>query len=326
MASSPFTIPGGDRWGYALAIGGAILFSTKGIFIKLAYAENLPIETVLALRMLVALPIYGAILLAVLLRSPEARRSLTQPLPVLLIVMTGLLGYYLSSYLDFIGLAYVSAQYERLVLFTYPFFVLVLGVLFFKDRFSWTVVPGMVVSYCGIAALFGWNLVAEPDGLIEGTLFVLASALSFALYQHLAKRAMLLVSTVVFTCLAMSAAAIVSIGQDVALHGVDSLVHLSPRGLALGLALGLFATVLPSFMMNGAISRIGARGASSTGAVGPVFTALLAVMVLGEPFTAAHAVGTVLVILGTLAFSRAERNLRRSTNSSTRLSEPRKAL
>jgi len=325
MATPSPTHPA-DHWGYILAVGGAILFSTKGIFIKLAYAENLPVETVMALRMSVALPVYGAILVAVLWRSPVARESLRRPMPVLLAIFTGLLGYYLSSYLDFMGLAFVSAQYERLVLFTYPFFVLVLGVLFFRDRFSWRVLPGMLISYCGIAALFGWNLVADPDGLIEGTLFVLASALTFALYQHLAKRAMLVIPTVVFTCIAMSAASVAAIGQDLVMHGPDRLLHLSPNGLMLGLALGVFATVLPSFMMNGAISRIGARGASSTGAVGPLFTALMAVLVLGEPFTFVHAIGTVLVIGGTVVFSRAERALQRSTNSPATLSTSGKAL
>lgn len=294
-----------DYLGYALAVGGAVLFSTKGIFIKLAYQHGVPTETVLALRMLVALPVYAVILVTLLRRNPDLKARLT-PRLVLSSMAVGILGYYISSYLDFAGLNFLSAQFERLVLFTYPFFTLMFGVWFFGDRMTWGVVPGMALSYLGLLVIFGWNLTTDPDGLWIGTALVLASALTFALYQHLAKRQMNHIGTGLFTCIAMGTAAIAAIAQNTVWHGVASYAELSAPVWAYGLALGVLGTVVPSFLMNGGIARIGARATSSTGAFGPLFTIAIAVAVLNEPFTLYHAIGTACVILGSIWFGRAD--------------------
>ena len=298
-----------DPLGYAFAVGGAILFSTKGIFIKLAYAHGVSTEMLLSLRMLVALPVYLVILVTLLRREDKVRRLLT-PRIVLASMAVGILGYYLSSYLDFLGLNFVSAQYERLVLFTYPFFVLLFGVWFFGDRMLWGVVPAMLVSYSGLLVIFGWNLAMDPDGLLAGTLLVLGSAISFALYQHLAKRQMLVLGAGLFTCIGMSTAAVCAIAQNLILAGPASYLTLTPQIWAYGLALGVLGTVLPSFLMNAGMARIGARATSSTAAFGPIVTIVIAVIVLSEPFTLFHALGTGLVLAGSLLFTGAERRAR----------------
>jgi drug/metabolite transporter (DMT)-like permease len=300
-----------DPTGYAFAVAGAILFSTKGIFIKLAYGHGVSSEMLLSLRMIVALPVYLVILVALLRREDELRKLLTLKV-VLSSMAIGILGYYLSSYLDFLGLNFVSAQYERLVLFTYPFFVLLFGVWFFGDRMVWGVVPSMLVSYSGLLVIFGWNLAINPDGLVAGTLLVLGSAITFALYQHLAKRQMLMLGAGLFTCIGMSTAAVCAIAQNLILAGPSSYLTLAPEIWAYGLALGVLGTVLPSFLMNAGMARIGARATSSTAAFGPVVTIVIAVIVLSEPFTIFHAVGTGLVLLGSVLFTRAERQARKA--------------
>ena len=294
---------GADWLGYGFAISGSVLFATKGIFIKLAYQHGIATETVLALRMLVAVPVYVVIFLVVLRRNPAGRRALN-PRSVLGAMLVGMLGYYLSSFLDFAGLNYLSAQMERLVLFTYPFFTLLLGVWFFRDRMVWAVVPAMLMSYAGLLVIFGWNLVASPDGLVLGTALVLASALTFALYQHLAKRQMRLIGSGLFTCIAMTTAGVAAIAQNTLLHGIASYALLPPVVWTDGLGLGILGTVVPSFLINAGINRIGARATSSTGAFGPLFTIAIAVAVLHEPFTIFHALGTALVILGSVWFGR----------------------
>ncbi|SEQ25885.1 EamA-like transporter family protein [Devosia sp. YR412] len=300
-----------DPLGYSFAVAGAVLFSTKGIFIKLAYGEGVSTEMLLSLRMIVALPVY-LVILVTLLRRETTLRALLTPRIVLASMAVGILGYYLSSYLDFLGLNYVSAQYERLVLFTYPFFVLLFGVWFFRDRMVWSVVPSMLISYAGLLVIFGWNLVVNPDGLLAGTLLVLGSAITFALYQHLAKRQMLVIGAGLFTCIGMSTAAICAIAQNLILAGPQSYLALTPHLWGYGLALGIFGTVLPSFLMNAGMSRIGARATASTAAFGPVVTILLAVVILSEPFTLYHGLGTALVLLGSVLFTRAERRAKQA--------------
>lgn len=300
-----------DPIGYAFAMMGAILFSTKGIFIKLAYGHGVSTEMLISLRMLVALPVYLVILVVVLRREDRLRRALTLPI-VATSMAVGILGYYVSSYLDFLGLNFVTAQYERLVLFTYPFFVVLFGVWFFGDRMVWRVVPAMLVSYAGLLVIFGWNMAVQPDGLVAGTLLVLGSAITFALYQHLAKRQMLVIGTALFTCIGMSTAGVCSIAQNLILAGPGSYLTLTPQIWAYGLALGIVGTVLPSFLMNAGMARIGARATSSTAAFGPLVTIVFAVFVLGEAFTLFHALGTALVLLGSVLFTRAERRARRA--------------
>ncbi len=301
-----------DVLGYALAISGAALFSTKGIFIKLAYTTGIGTETVLALRMLIAFPFYLAIGAWVLATAPDLRAKLNLR-EVTLAAGVGILGYYVASSLDFWGLFFVTAQYERLVLFTYPFFTLALGVMFFGDRMNWGVVPGLALSYSGLLVIMGWNFMVNPDGLLEGTALVLASALAFALFQHLAKRRMTVIGTRAFTCIAMGAAALVAVTHNTVQHGIASYAGFSTEVWAYGACLGIVGTVLPSFLLNTGIQRIGARATSSTAAFGPVATIVLAVIVLGEAFTLWHAIGTALVILGVVWFSRAERRAKTPT-------------
>ncbi|MCR6635336.1 DMT family transporter [Devosia sp.] len=307
--STAETQPRIDLLGYGLAFAGAALFSTKGVFIKLAFAQGVSVEATLALRMMMALPIYLVILAMLLLRNTKLRGMMTAG-KLLGAMSVGALGYYLSSYLDFAGLNFVSAQYERLVLFTYPFFVLLFGVWFFGDRMSWKLVPAMLVSYSGLMVIFAWNLSVEPDGLVLGTLLVLGSALTFAFYQHLAKRQMLVLGTMLFTCVGMSTAAVLAIGQSLVVDGPATYAGFTPNIWGIGLMLGIFGTVLPSFLLNGGIARIGARATSSTASFGPVVTIVLAVAVLGEAFTWVHALGTGLVLLGSWLFARTDRQSR----------------
>lgn len=309
--SSPSPTHASDPIGYGFAVAGAILFSTKGIFIKLAYSEGVSTEMLLSLRMIVALPVYLVIMVSILAREDRLRASLT-PKIVLASMAVGILGYYFSSYLDFLGLNFVTAQYERLVLFTYPFFVLLFGVWFFGDRMVWGVVPAMLVSYGGLLVIFGWNLAVNPDGLVLGTLLVLGSAISFALYQHLAKRQMLVIGAALFTCIGMSTAGFCAIAQNLVVAGPQSYLTLTPQIWLYGLALGVLGTVLPSFLMNAGMARIGARATSSTAAFGPVVTIVIAVIVLSEPFTLFHGIGTVLVLAGSVLFTRAERKTRQA--------------
>ena len=311
MSTAPTKPSSGfDTFGYGLAIAGSVLFSTKGIFIKLAYGYGVSTEMLLSLRMVVALPVYLVILASLFRRDSGLGRALS-PRVVLATMAIGILGYYVSSYLDFLGLNFVSAQYERLVLFTYPFFVVLFGAWFFGERLVWRVIPPMLVSYAGLVVLFGWNLVTAPDGIVAGTLLVLGSAITFALYQHLARRQMARgLGSAAFTCIAMSTAAVCAILQGVVVEGPAAYAALPVEVWVFGLALGIFGTVLPSLLMNAGMSRIGARATASTAAIGPVVTIGMAVAILGEPFSGVDAVGAGLVILGSVLFTRAEQRAR----------------
>jgi drug/metabolite transporter (DMT)-like permease len=278
--------------GYAFAAAGAVLFSTKAIFIKLAYAEGINAETLLALRMLLSLPFYAAIGLV----SVGERRRSGRPLPgrrlVMLAGFAGLLGYWFASYTDFLGLVYISAQFVRLILFTYPAFVVVFGALFFSQPARPRTLVGIAISYAGLALIFATDRSAASADLLKGAALVLSAAIAFALYQLFAKDLVGKIGPRLFTCIAMSGAAAGALIQFALTQPLASII-VGPKLLGYGVLLAIGATVLPSFLLNAALQRISAQAN--------------AVIVLGEHFTLLDACGTALVIAGVAWFTLADR-------------------
>lgn len=292
--------------GYVFAASGAVLFSTKSIIIKLAYADGINAETLLALRMLLSLPFYAAIGAI----SVAERRRIGRPLPerraVIYAALVGMLGYWFASYTDLLGLVYISAQFERLILFTYPAFVVVLGALFFVQPIRARTLIGIAISYAGLALIFATKSTDGGSDVTLGAALVLSAAFAFALYQLLAKRLIGTIGPRLFTCIAMSGAAAAALLQFALAQPLDSII-VGPRMLFYGILLAIGATVLPSFLLNAALQRISAQANATIGTLSPVVTILLAVAILGEHFSLIDALGTVLVIAGVGWFTLADR-------------------
>ncbi|WP_243369109.1 DMT family transporter [Microvirga solisilvae] len=292
--------------GYAMAAMGATLFATKGILIKLAYAQGIDAETTLALRMILALPFY----LVIGLHAFAGMRASGAPLPDarlwLRMIGVGLIGYWTSSYLDFKGLEYISAHFERLILFTYPLFVVLLGAAFFHQRIKPKALLAFAVSYAGLALMFAQNFSAFGSGIMTGALYVLAAAVTFALYQLLAKPLIMTIGPQFFTCVAMGSAGVAVILQFLFTHPVEA-IFVTPSLWGLGLALAFGATVLPSFFLSAALKQISAQANATIGMLSPVVTIILAMAVLGDAVTGADWFGAALVILGIGWFTLSER-------------------
>jgi drug/metabolite transporter (DMT)-like permease len=291
--------------GYALAALGAIFFSSKGIIIKFAYAEGVDAETLLALRMGLSVPIYLAIGLLSVWR--EGRPAALDMRMVAASLAIGLLGYWFASYADFLGLVYISAPFERLILFTYPLFTVLLGAAFFRQPFRLKALGAFGVAYCGLALVFSKDMrAAGLEATSAGTMLVLASAVAFALYQLLAKSRIAAVGPKLFTCLAMSAAAFGALLQFSLTREVGSLGQLSERVWMLAVLLAIVGTVLPSFLLSAALHRISAQANAAIGTVSPIATLVLAALFLGERVTAVDVLGAALVLAGVGWFTLSE--------------------
>ena len=288
--------------GYAYAAAGAALFSTKAIFIKLAYQEQANAALLLALRMAFSLPFF----LAVGIYSIWLMRRTGEALPRGRIwgqaFVVGLVGYYLSSLLDFEGLVYISAQLERLVLFTYPIFVMFLAWLFLGQRLTRWGVTGAAITYAGLMTVFLIDLPEGGKNVILGTALVLGCSITFAIYQLLAKKIITTMGSLLFTAIAMTGSSVACILHFMITQQTVSLAA-SPRFLALGAGTAFFATVLPSFLVNAGLSRISASSSSMIATFSPVLTIALAVMVLGEAFTFADFIGSTMVIAGVALYA-----------------------
>ncbi|GLK80461.1 DMT family transporter [Methylopila turkensis] len=295
--------------GYALAAAGAILFSSKGILIKFAYAEGVDTETLLALRMGLSVPVYVAIGLMAVARAgrPQALdgRTLAASLAI------GLLGYWFASYVDFLGLAYISAPFERLILFTYPLFTVLLGAAFFGQPFRARALLAFALAYAGLALVFVKDVEAAGfDATRTGTLLVLASALAFALYQLFAKGQIAKLGPKLFTCIAMTAAAAAAIVQFLVVRDVGVLSELTAKAWLCAAMIAVLATILPSFLLSAALHRISAQANAAIGTVSPIATLVLAALFLGERVTAIDVAGSALVLAGVGWFTLAEQRRR----------------
>lgn len=296
----------GPWFGYACAALAALLFSTKGIIIKLAYAEGTNAETLLALRMVFALPIYLAIGALDIGQRRRGGAALPEARLVLRAGLVGLLGYWIASYTDFLGLEYISAQFERLILFTYPAFVVLFGALFFGQAMRARPLVGIGISYAGLLLIFGTKLSTVGSEIAAGAGLVLTAAIAFALYQLLAKQTIARLGPRLFTCIAMSFAAAAALLQFALVEPWAKLL-VAPKLLAYGVLLAIGATVLPSFLLSASLGRISAQANATIGTLSPVVTVLLAVMILGEELTGIDVAGTALVIAGVGWFTFADR-------------------
>ena len=288
--------------GFIFAAAGAALFSTKAIFIKLAYMDQVNPALMLALRNLVALPFF----LGVGIYTVYQMRRGGKPLPSLKLtgqaLATGFIGYYVSSLLDFEGLTYITAQLERLVLFTYPIFVMFLGWMFFKARITWMSVLAAAITYSGLCVVFFSALPSGGSNVIIGTVLVLGCAITFALYQLLAKGFITVMGSALFTSIALTGSAVACIAHYVIISQSFDFSS-SPRFFWLAAGTAIFATVLPSFLVNAGLARISPQSTSMIATISPLITISLAVWILGEQFTIADAIGAAMVIAGVMLFA-----------------------
>jgi drug/metabolite transporter (DMT)-like permease len=284
--------------GLAIAVGGAVLFSTKAIVAKLMYRYNVDAVTVIALRMLFSVPVFAGIAIWQMRNRP--------PLSVAdrwRMVGLGLVGYYLSSTLDFLGLQFISVGLERLILFLTPTFVLLFTSVFLKrhiSRLQWT---ALAVSYCGIVLVFAHDLQNGMATVVTGSLLVLGSAIAYAVYLLLSGELVQRIGATRLVSYAMCVASTACVAQFFVLRPASMLIQPTPI-YWLSLVNGVFCTLLPVFMTMVAVQRIGAATASQAGMIGPVSTLFLGALVLGEPITAIQLGGTALVLSGIYMLSR----------------------
>ena len=278
--------------GLALAALGAITFSGKAIIVKLAYRHGVDAVTLIMYRMLFALPLF----LALSWWAGRGKPALSRR-DAAAVAGLGFCGYYLSSFLDFMGLAYVSAGLERLILYLNPTFVLVIGVVAFGRRVGLRQCAALAVSYCGVLVVFGQEVRLAGADVPLGAALIVASALSYAVYLSYSGEVVRRVGAARLTGLATSVACLLCIAQFVLLRPLAA-AAVAPEVIRLSLLNALLCTFAPVLMMMMAIERIGASAAAQVGLIGPLSTIALGIALLGEPFTAGLAAGTALVLGG----------------------------
>jgi drug/metabolite transporter (DMT)-like permease len=289
--------------GIMFALVAAIGFSAKAILVKLAYIDAVDAITLLALRMAFSLPVF--LIVAARANRNRHNHALTAR-DKIAVIFLGLMGYYLASYLDFLGLQYISAGLERLILFLYPTMVVIISALVFKHKIGRTGLLALAISYAGIALVFMHETNVLQHDALPGSVLVFASALSYAVYLVGAGHTIARIGATRFTAYVMTVACVACMVQFAVTHPVAAL-DLSYRVYGLSIAMAVFSTILPSFLLAAAMRRIGSVHTSMIGSIGPVSTIVLAYVFLGERMSLEQIAGSVLVLAGVLMITLKQR-------------------
>ena len=278
--------------GLLLAAAGSIAFSGKAIIVKLAYRQGVDPITLVMLRMLFALPFF----IAMAWWASRHQAPLTRN-DCLGVLGLGFSGYYLSSFLDFLGLQYISASFERLILYLNPTLVLVLGWVLYKRKITYRQGMAMAVSYSGVLLVFGHEISLVGDNIALGAILVFGSAISYALYLSYSGQLVQRLGSLRLAGLATTVACFFCILQFVLLKPVAAL-DVVPEVIWLSMLNAIVCTVLPVLMIMMAIERVGPGLTSQIGMIGPLSTLTMGAFFLNETFNLWILMGTVLVLGG----------------------------
>ena len=281
--------------GLALAALGAVLFSAKAVVAKLLYRHGIDAVTLIALRMLLSVPVFLAVAAWTWRQTPRLSGG-----DLARIAALGTVGYYGSSMLDFIGLQYITAGLERLILFLTPSFVLLLGVLLYGRQVSRQQGLSLLMAYAGIVLVFWHDVAFGGDGVVLGAGCVFAAAALYAVYLIYSGELLKRVGTIRLVSLAMIVSCVICVLQYAVLRPLPGLFEQSDAIWRLSAVNAVFCTVLPVFLTMLGVARAGAGPASQAGMIGPVSTLFLAWWWLAEPVTLLQLAGTALVMGGIL--------------------------
>ena len=289
--------------GLALASLGAIAFSGKAIIVKLAYRYGVDAVTLIMLRMLFALPLFALMAWWAGRGKPALTRR-----DWMGVIGLGFSGYYLASFLDFAGLAYITASLERLILYLNPTLVLLFGWVAYRRRITRWQMTGMAISYAGVLLVFGHEMsLGQSSAAAWGALLVFLSAVSYAIYLVASGEFVKRLGSLRLVGLATGVACVLCILQFALLRSLDTVLQVAPEVIWLSVLNATVCTALPVLAVMMAIERIGPAMAAQTGMIGPMSTIVMGALILGEPFTAWIAAGTALVIAGIFVFTRTGR-------------------
>lgn len=284
--------------GLSFAIIGAILFSAKAIVAKLIYRYHVDAVTLLAFRMMFSFPLFAVVAIWKARTEPALHK-----VDYVRIICLGLTGYYLSSLLDFMGLQYISAGLERLILFLTPSFVLLMSVFYVKKKITALEWIALVISYLGTVLVFLHDVKTGGNNVVLGSTLVLGAAMSYAIYLILSGELVQRIGALRLVAYAMCVSSVACVAQFFFLRPASMLIQ--PHAVyGLSIFNAVFCTVMPVFLTMIAVARIGAATASQAGMIGPVSTLFMGAIILQEPITAIQLMGTVLVLAGIYLLSK----------------------
>jgi len=290
-------------YGVIIGIIGIVLFSSKAVMVKLAYNYKVDPVSMLLLRMAFSFPFY--VIIALFWKTSKQNTSFKK-VDVFWIVFFGFVGYYLASLFDFIGLEYIKASLERVILFIYPTIVLLLNRIFFKKRITKKQLFAIALTYIGIVITFSRELSISGNNTYIGGFFVILSAITYASYLVGSGWLIPKFGVLKFTSYAMLVSCL-CVFVHYAFVFETNIFALEWQVYILGALIAIFATVIPSFLVSESIKIINASNFAIVAGIGPISTIVLAMIFLNESLTGLQIIGTLLVIFGIFLVSKTKK-------------------
>lgn len=284
--------------GISVGVLGIALFSSKAIMVKLAYRYNVDAISILLLRMLFSFPFY--VIIALIYKNKVTHKKSNKDWVWL--VFFGFIGYYLASYFDFVGLNYIKASLERIILFIYPTIVLLLNKIFLKQKISRPQIMAIILTYVGIVVAFGDEVSISGSTTFLGGFFIILSALTYASYLVGSGWLIPKFGVIPFTAYAMLVSC-VCVFVHYTIIATTNLFGFPWQVYGFGFLIAIFATVIPSFLVSTSIKMISSSNFAIAAGMGPISTIILAVIFLEERLTILQLIGALIVISGILFLS-----------------------
>lgn len=294
--------------GTIIMLVGAIMFSAKAIMVKICYRYGIDASSLLGLRMIFSFPffagfaIYGYSQKLSVLPSSSSK-FLFKISDWIKVFFLGIVGYYLASIFDFEGLKYVSAGVERLILFIYPTMVVVISALLFKQPITKKIIVALLLTYSGVGLVYWHDVSGKGEAPLLGVLLVIMSAFTYAIYLVGSGNLIPKFGAMFYTACAMLVSTLATISHQYWFSN-QSLWGFQEEVYYIAMAMAIFSTVIPGFLVSYAIQLVGASQASIIASIGPISTIVLAYFFLGENFSWYQMAGTILVVTGVLWISK----------------------
>ncbi len=281
---------------FVIVAGCSICFCSKGVLIKLSFVANADPLTVLALRMAFAFPVF---LLCALVLNWKADAVLSKQ-EWASILGFGFIGYYFSPLVNFAGLQYVSVGLERMLLYTYPTFVVMGGLFFFRERVSPLTWIAVGLTYVGIVVAYSGEVSADGETrlVVFGSVLILLSALTYSFFVLFSRKLLERLGAIRFTANVLCVSCLFTFIHYGVMGGYAALDRVGPQAYRYALLLAIFGTVVPSFLLGIGLRRAGAQRFAVLSTIGPVATVLLAWAFLGEAVNGYQLAGLAITLSG----------------------------
>ena len=281
--------------------GAAILFASKGLFSKALYARGVGFELLVTVRALLAMPLF----IWFAIRSRD-RAAAGTPIPWKACAgaaVAGITCYYVGAMVDFWALELIDASIERVLLFSYPALVVLIGSFMRRRAPERRVVLAMAVTYVGIFFAMGGVDLAELRTNLFGASLVLLAALTTAIYFLIGERFVHVLGSTRFAAIGMSSSAIVLALHFAVFRSFDEVRALDAHAWLLLAILGIACMFLPGLMQAEGVRRVGAQRAAIGSTVGPPTTIVLAALFLGERLNGWQLAGSAMIVASVLVLS-----------------------